>query len=104
MVKWEYKFTTSPTLQQDPDELNKLGSEGWDLCVVYPYADNIQTVILRRPKAAKDCPKNNFPNVRPVFAVLAGVGKAAKWKLFFGRSQVTMPSQLAVDQSVTMAP
>ena len=54
VVKWEYKFTTSPTLQQDPDELNKLGSEGWDLCVVYPYADNIQTVILRRPKAAKD--------------------------------------------------
>jgi hypothetical protein len=51
-VIWEYKVVDSSyKTANDQELLNKLGAEGWDVCVA--YHSNTAHLILRRPKATK---------------------------------------------------
>lgn len=52
-VKREYTFAVTPTLNQDPAALNKLGAEGWELCVTHEHSGGFHTMIFRRSKAEK---------------------------------------------------
>ena len=52
-ANWEYTLAVTPTLNQDPAALNKLGAEGWELCVTHEHSGGFHTMIFRRPKAAK---------------------------------------------------
>jgi hypothetical protein len=51
-VIWEYRIVdSSRKTAEDEELLNKLGAEGWDVCVAYRgYTDHL---ILRRPKTVK---------------------------------------------------
>lgn len=54
-TKWEYKFTTCPKLEQSPDNLNKLGVDGWELCLSQPLGSEgeFYSLILKRPITGK---------------------------------------------------
>lgn len=54
-VKWEYKITTCPKLEQSPDGINKLGADGWELCISQPLGSEgeFYSLILKRPLAGK---------------------------------------------------
>jgi hypothetical protein len=54
-VKWEYKFATCPKLEQSPDGLNKLGADGWELCISQSLGSEgeFYALVLKRPFAGK---------------------------------------------------
>ena len=53
VVKWQYMLTTHATISQQPEKLDALGAEGWELCSSYPFNERTQTLIFKRLKAAK---------------------------------------------------
>lgn len=54
-VKWEYKFATCPKLEQSPVDLNKLGADGWELCISQSLGNEgeFYALVLKRPLAGK---------------------------------------------------
>ena len=54
LQKWEYKVVPVPALaiDQEGNKLNKLGSEGWELCATERSGvkEGVTFIIFKRPK------------------------------------------------------
>ena len=53
IVKWEYKITVVTTKNDSTLELDKLGTEGWELCSTQPWGGGgvFHTAFLKRQVA-----------------------------------------------------